>query len=104
MIVYILQGKMGKTEKKHATKMTKIPKPKRRKYGMNKTKVSRNMQAILKNSVVIFLYANTIRKDIIFGCHLKQIFGPSFFVSALSALYCEERTESLKEYEQNSAT
>ena len=41
IFVYILQGKMGKTEKKlkenHATKMTKIPKTKRRKYGMNET-------------------------------------------------------------------
>jgi hypothetical protein len=39
--VYILQGKMGKTEKKqeenHATEVAKIPKAKRRKYGMNKT-------------------------------------------------------------------
>ena len=38
---YILQGKMGKTEKKqkenHATKVTKMPKTKRRKYGMNET-------------------------------------------------------------------
>jgi len=41
VFVYILQGKMGKTEKKlkenHATKVTKIPKTKRRKYGMNET-------------------------------------------------------------------
>ena len=40
--VYILQGKMGKTEKEweenHETKVTKIPKTKRRKYWMNKTK------------------------------------------------------------------
>ena len=37
----MLQGKMGETEKKrkenHATKVTKIPKTKRRKYGMNET-------------------------------------------------------------------
>ena len=43
IFVYILQGKMGKTGKKrkenHATKVTKIPKTKRRKYGMNETKV-----------------------------------------------------------------
>ena len=41
IFVYILQGKMGKTEKNwkenHATKVTKIPKTKRRKYGMNET-------------------------------------------------------------------
>ena len=39
IFVYILQGKMGETEKKrkenHATKVTKIPKTKRQKYGMN---------------------------------------------------------------------
>ena len=43
IFVYILQGKMGKTEKKwkenHATKVTKIPKTKGRKYGMNETEV-----------------------------------------------------------------
>ena len=43
IFVYILQGKMGKTEKNwkenHATKVTKIPKTKRRKYGMNETNV-----------------------------------------------------------------
>ena len=42
IFVYILQGKMGRTEKErkenHATKVTKIPKTKRQKYGMNKTK------------------------------------------------------------------
>ena len=42
--VYILQGKMGKMEKNwkenHATKMTKIPKTKRRKNGMKETNVS----------------------------------------------------------------
>ena len=41
IFVYILQGKMGTTEKtrkeNHATKVTKIPKTKRQKYGMNKT-------------------------------------------------------------------
>ena len=41
IFVYILQGKMGKTEKNteenHATKVTKIQKTKRQKYGMNKT-------------------------------------------------------------------
>ena len=41
IFVYILQGKMAKTEKNrkenHATKVTKIPKTKRQKYGMNKT-------------------------------------------------------------------
>ena len=35
---------MGKTEKNrkenHATKVTKIPKTKRRKYGMNETKIN----------------------------------------------------------------
>ena len=40
IIDYILQGKMGETEKKrkenHATKVTDIPKTKRLKYGMNK--------------------------------------------------------------------
>ena len=38
--VYILQGKIGEAENKwkenHATKVTKIPKIKVRKYGMNK--------------------------------------------------------------------
>ena len=41
ILVYILQGKMGKTQKiwkeNHFTKVTKIPKTKERKYGMNKT-------------------------------------------------------------------
>ena len=41
IFVYILQGKMGKTEKNrkenHATKVTKIPKTKIQKYGMNET-------------------------------------------------------------------
>ena len=40
IFVYILQGKMGKTEKirkeNHETEVTKIPKTKRRKYGMKK--------------------------------------------------------------------
>ena len=38
IFVYILQGKMGKTRKRkenHATKLTKIPKTKRRKYWMD---------------------------------------------------------------------
>ena len=43
IFVYILQGKMGKMEKKwkenHAAKVTKIPKTKRRKYRMNETNV-----------------------------------------------------------------
>ena len=38
---YILQGKMDKAEKNrkenHTTKVTKIPKTKRQKYGMNET-------------------------------------------------------------------
>ena len=40
IFIYILQGKMGKTEKRkenHATKVTKISKTKRQKYGMKKT-------------------------------------------------------------------
>ena len=37
IFVYILQGKMGKKRKEnHATKVTIIPKTKRRKYGINK--------------------------------------------------------------------
>ena len=36
ILVYILQRKMGKAEK---TEVIKIPKTKRRKYGMNETKV-----------------------------------------------------------------
>ena len=40
IFVYILQGKMGKTEKNrkenHATKVTKIPKTIGQKYAMNK--------------------------------------------------------------------
>ena len=39
--IFILQGNMGKTEKNrkenHATKVTKIPKTKRQKYGINET-------------------------------------------------------------------
>ena len=41
IFAYMLQGKIGKTEKNlkenHATKVTKIPKTKTRKYGMNET-------------------------------------------------------------------
>ena len=44
IFVYIQQGKMGKTLKNrkesHATKVTKIAKTKRRKYGMNETFVA----------------------------------------------------------------
>ena len=36
IFVYILQGKMGKTEN-HETRVTEIPKTKKRKYGMNET-------------------------------------------------------------------
>ena len=43
MFVYIMQGKMGKTEKNwkenHTTKVPKIPKTKRQKYEMNETKM-----------------------------------------------------------------
>jgi len=46
IFVYILQGKMGKTDKSRkenrATKVTKIPKTKRRKYGMNETKMMKH--------------------------------------------------------------
>ena len=46
IFVYILKGKMGKTEKKrkenHATKVNKIPKTKIRKYGINETKITIN--------------------------------------------------------------
>ena len=46
IFVYTLQGKMGKTGKNwtenHATKVTKIPKNKRQKYGMSKTLVFMN--------------------------------------------------------------
>ena len=46
IIVYILQGKMGKTEKNwkenQATEMTKIPKTKRQKYGMKETNMPQN--------------------------------------------------------------
>ena len=41
IFVYILQGKMEKNGKdNHKTKVTKIPKSNRRKYGMNETSVS----------------------------------------------------------------
>ena len=43
IFVYILQSKMGKTKKQkenHTTKVIKIPKTKRQKYGMNETKIS----------------------------------------------------------------
>ena len=50
IFVYILQGKMGKTEEKrkenHATKVTKIPKTKRQKYGMNETKIYRYLKCL----------------------------------------------------------
>ena len=36
ILVYILQSKMGKMEKNHTIKVTKIPKSKRRKYGTTK--------------------------------------------------------------------
>jgi len=43
IFLYILEGKMGKTEKNWkenpATKVTKMPKTKRRKYGMKETKI-----------------------------------------------------------------
>ena len=43
IFVYILQDKMGKMEIKenYSTKVTKIPKTKRQKFGMNETKVRR---------------------------------------------------------------
>ena len=52
--VFILEGKMGKTEKNqkenHVTNVTKITKNKRQKYGMNETKVT--LQSIpTKNNV-----------------------------------------------------
>ena len=60
IFVYILQGKMGKMDKNwkenHATKMTKIPKTKRRKCGINETFVSSN---IYKNIFIIFLLLYT---------------------------------------------
>ena len=41
IFVFILQGKMSKTKKEnHATAVTKIPKTKQRKYGMNETMVN----------------------------------------------------------------
>ena len=39
MFVYILQGKMGNQKENHSTKVTKIPKTKRQKYGMNETTI-----------------------------------------------------------------
>ena len=53
IFVYILQGKMRKTEKiqkeNHATKVTKIPKTKRQKYGMNETiiRISQPLKRLL---------------------------------------------------------
>ena len=50
IVVYILHGKVGKTEKNrkenHASKVTKIPKTKRQKYGMN--------QILATSKVLIF--------------------------------------------------
>ena len=44
IFVYILQGKMGKTEKNrkenHATRVTKLPKTKRQIYEMNETEMN----------------------------------------------------------------
>ena len=38
IFVYLLQGKMEKPLKEnHTTKVTKVPKPNRQKYGMNET-------------------------------------------------------------------
>ena len=54
IFVYILQGKMGKTDKperKHATKVTKIPKTKRRKYWRNKTFICKTNNSFLLQNV-----------------------------------------------------
>ena len=52
-----MQGKMGKMEKNwkenHATKMTKIPKTKRQKYGMNKTLVDKFMSREVDKNVIL---------------------------------------------------
>ena len=56
IFAYILQGKMGKTQKKwkenHATKVTKIPKTKRRKYGMNETIIINQKPYLIANRAV----------------------------------------------------
>ena len=53
IFVYILQGKMGKTEKNrnenHTTKVTKIPKTKRRKYGMQQPRMATDTLIVLFN-------------------------------------------------------
>ena len=58
IFVYILKGKMGKTEKKwkenHTTKVTKIAKTKRRKYGMNETFVIFSL-FFFKSLVIVFV-------------------------------------------------
>ena len=50
IFVYVLQGKMGRTEKtqkeNHATRVTKTPKTKRQKYGMNET-ITNNEKSII---------------------------------------------------------
>ena len=95
--VYILQSKMGKTEKKqkenHASKVTKIPKTKRQKCGMNKTKVLLACYTMSKYSlmspVLMHLhkpYAATIGSGIHFVWFLMIVIGASsaYFHATLS--------------------
>ena len=60
IFVCILQGKTGKTQNEnHATKVTKIPKTIRRKYGMNETHVySKNQKTIHKGFYPILQLAS----------------------------------------------
>ena len=59
IFVYILQGKIGKTEKNrkenHATEVTKISKTNWQKYGMNKTQVLENIKR-QNSTLCIFMH------------------------------------------------
>ena len=52
---------MGKTEKKrkenHATKVTKIPRTKRGKHGMNKTSIKPNHRIYTTKVMFFFIYS-----------------------------------------------
>ena len=72
-LCYILQGKMGKTEKNreksHTTKVSKIPKTKRRKYGMNEISEKRFSA---RKSYKCFREAN--KQKLLYCSHTFSIF------------------------------
>ena len=77
IFVYILQGKMSRKEN-HATKVTKIPKTKRPKYGMNETIVHK-----LCNTNMRMASPRQHQSDQI-NCHViwQAVFYPLFILSA----------------------